>query len=144
MVSAHRDSGGGRRTLRAAVVLAAVSSALPTTAHAQQSVQPLARLELRIPAAAAGRVPALLSDSVRRARPTHWVEGLVAGAAVGALFGAYLGNGLCQDSDTSHGSCLPSALGGAIVLAVPTAVLGGLAGGAFPKRQQPDSSAPVP
>jgi hypothetical protein len=83
----------------------------------------------------------VLPDSVRRYPATHWKEGLLVGAAVGALFGAYLGQGLCHDSETRHGrSCIPSAVSGAVVLAVPTSVVGALVGGSFFKRSPPDSA----
>jgi hypothetical protein len=84
----------------------------------------------RNPVATLGFVP----DSARRYPPTHWKRGLLVGAALGAAFGAYLGYGLCHDSDTRHGSCIPSAVGGAVVLALPTSVIGGLIGSLFPKR----------
>jgi hypothetical protein len=106
---------------------------------AQESPPTLAHADLPVVTMPGARW--FLPDSARRYSATHWKEGLLVGAAIGALLGAYLGQGLCHDSETRHGrSCIPSAVGGAVVLAVPTSVVGALVGGSFSKRSPPDSA----
>jgi hypothetical protein len=128
------------RVLPLPTLLVAVLLALPAPARAQELTPLLPRVRLPVPAETPYPFSASLPDSVKRSRPTHWKQGLVAGAAAGALFGALLGHELCRNSDSAHDGCLATTLGGAAVLAVPTAVLGALIGGAFPRGQLADSS----
>jgi hypothetical protein len=122
---------------RSALVIAALLI-IPGAGWAQESPRTLLA-HMDLPALSAPGAGWALPDSVRRYPATHWREGVLVGAAIGALFGAYLGHGLCRDSETRHGSCLPLAVGGAVVLAVPTSVVGGLVGGSLSKRSPPDS-----
>jgi hypothetical protein len=78
--------------------------------------------------------PSLPSDTVKaQIQPTYWKEGMLIGGIAGAAGGAYLGYGLCHDSETPDANCALSsvvgALGGALLLAIPSALIGGQ----FPK-----------
>jgi hypothetical protein len=72
-------------------------------------------------------------DTTKHIRATYWKEGALIGGVIGALSGAYLGYGLCQDSDSAHGSCFLSAVGGALGVALVLGVPGALIGGSFEK-----------
>ncbi len=124
--------------LRPLYVLVAVLLYLPAPGMAQRSAprfvtySPMPALDPRHSAPAFRDGP--------RYSPTHWKEGLAAGALIGGLFGAYLSHGLCRDFEGRYADCFAAALGGAVVLAVPTGLIGALIGGAFPKRP-PQSAA---
>ena len=66
---------------------------------------------------------------VRDIRPTYWKEGALVAGLIGAAGGAVLGAAVCE----SKGCIIASGLGGALVLALP----GALVGGQF--RKQPTS-----
>ena len=69
-------------------------------------------------------------DTVQRdIRPTYWKEGALIGGLIGIAGGAVVGLVACSYSDEVGKSCIGSAalgaLGGALVLAVPGALIGG-------------------
>ena len=70
---------------------------------------------------------------VRDIRPTHWKEGALVGALLGAVGGALLGVAFCGMSDDIGKDCtgttILAGVGGAVLLAIP----GALIGGQFPK-----------
>ncbi len=69
-------------------------------------------------------------------RNSYWQEGLVAGGAAGAIFGAMLASGFCSMSDTSsHPNCGIAALYGAFLLGATGATVGALVGGIFSKPE---------
>ncbi|HKH82498.1 MAG TPA: hypothetical protein VKA25_02310 [Gemmatimonadales bacterium] len=74
------------------------------------------------------------SDSV--SQPTHWKEGALAGALVGAVGGGLLSDAICEESETSC-STVPGILLGAALLAIP----GALIGGQFPKTPRGEEAA---
>lgn len=68
-------------------------------------------------------------DSVRDIRPTHWKEGALVGGLLGAVGGALVGRVVCGMSDEFNKNCTGStvvgAVGGAVLLAIPGALIGG-------------------
>ena len=66
---------------------------------------------------------------VRDIRPTYWKEGAAVGALVGAVGGALAGWWVCGMSEEvgkdCGGAAIFSGLGGAVVLAIPGALVGG-------------------
>ncbi len=70
---------------------------------------------------------------VRDIRPTYWKEGAAVGGLLGALGGALVGRAVCGMSDEFGKDCTGSTIlggvGGAVLLAIP----GALIGGQFPK-----------
>jgi hypothetical protein len=79
-----------------------------------------------------------VSDSVKaQIKPTYWKEGMLIGGIAGAAGGGFLGYAFCQDSEDPDANCALSsvlgALGGALLLAIP----GALIGGQFPKDSGP-------
>jgi hypothetical protein len=130
----HRPTAGGQVVL---ILLLVAGIVRPAIAQARAlGFQPFNAIEREQPAAPIRILP----DSVRQPPPTHWRAGLLVGATLGGIFGGYLGHGLCRDSDSAHGSCFGSLIGGAVVLAVPAGVVGALIGGAFPARTPPPDS----
>ena len=78
--------------------------------------------------------PSQPSDTVTaQIQPTYWKEGMLIGGIAGAAGGAFLGYGLCEQSEDSSMSCgmmaVLGGLGGALLLAIPSALIGGQ----FPK-----------
>lgn len=70
------------------------------------------------------------ADSIDRdIRPTYWKEGALVGALAGIAGGALVGLVACSYSDEAGKSCTGSAalgaLGGALILAIPGALIGG-------------------
>jgi hypothetical protein len=70
------------------------------------------------------------ADSIERdIRPTYWKEGALVGGLIGLAGGALLGVVVCAQSDEVGNSCTGSAaagaLGGALILAIPGALIGG-------------------
>ena len=67
--------------------------------------------------------------AARFIRPTYWKKGAAIGGAVGALGGILLGHTICGLSEDPELSCtgtvLVSAVGGALLLAIPGALIGG-------------------
>jgi hypothetical protein len=81
--------------------------------------------------------PSLPQDSVPRPKPrTYWLPGAILGTAVFGLLGASLGAGLCGDADTqqSTGECVLAGAEGFLIGAAVGFPLGGLIGGAFPRK----------
>ena len=81
--------------------------------------------------------PPLSQDSMPRHRPqTYWLPGAIIGTAVFGLLGASLGAGFCgsDDSAQSGGSCVLAGAEGFLIGAAVGFPLGGLIGGAFPKK----------
>jgi hypothetical protein len=59
---------------------------------------------------------------VRDVGPTYWIEGALMGALVGAVGGLLLGAAVCEDG----GGCSTAGiLGGALLLTIPGALVGG-------------------
>jgi hypothetical protein len=91
----------------------------------------------------AARVGASLDSVRRQIRPTYWKEGALIGGGIGVLLGAWLGHGLCGLSDEFGKNCTGSLVVGGMVGAVLLAIPGALVGGQFPKGsggdQQPSS-----
>jgi len=72
-------------------------------------------------------------DSIERdIRPTHWKEGALVGGLVGAVGGILLGRFVCG-LDESNRSCTGYTVGGAVGGAALLAITGALIGGQFPK-----------
>ena len=71
----------------------------------------------------------LRDTAARFIRPTYWKKGAAIGGAVGALGGILLGRTICGLSEDPELSCtgtvLVSAVGGALLLAIPGALIGG-------------------
>ena len=71
----------------------------------------------------------LRDTTARFIRPTYWKKGAAIGGAVGALSGILLGHTICGLSDDPGLSCtgtvLAGAIGGALLLAIPGALIGG-------------------
>ena len=67
---------------------------------------------------------------VRDIRPTYWKEGALVAGLLGAVGGAVLGAAVCE---SGTGCIIAGSLGGALLLAIP----GALVGGQF--RKQPTS-----
>jgi hypothetical protein len=67
--------------------------------------------------------------AARFIRPTYWKRGAAIGGAVGALSGILLGRTICGLSEDPELSCtgtvLVGAIGGALLLAIPGALIGG-------------------
>ena len=121
----------------------------PTFASAQGAAAPL-----RGPAASAVFAPrvsgplhnrSLISPDTARTGigPTHWKEGALIGGLAGAVGGGLLGTAVCGQSDEVGNSCtgttVLAALGGALLMAIP----GALIGGQFPKgprNAEPDAA----
>ena len=65
----------------------------------------------------------------RQSRPTYWKEGMLIAGIAGAAGGAFLGYGLCDQSEDPSVSCgmmaVLGGLGGALLLAIPGALIGG-------------------
>ena len=79
------------------------------------------------------RMPSLADTAARDIEPTYWREGgLVGAVSIGAFMG-YLVHGLCQDSDTTRGSCADELLRGALFGGLVGFGMGALVGGQFPK-----------
>lgn len=83
---------------------------------------------------------ALDPDTTKHIRPTYWKEGALIGGIVGAIPGALLGHDLCETDDNPNNNCFVSTLlgafGGAILMGLP----GALIGGAFPKHEIADTT----
>ena len=66
---------------------------------------------------------------VRDIQPTYWKEGAAAGGLVGAVGGALLGWAVCGMSDEVGKNCtgttILGSVGGAVLLAIPGALIGG-------------------
>lgn len=80
-------------------------------------------------------------DSLMRdIRPTYWKEGAAVGALAGAVGGALVGLAVCGLSEEVGKDCAGTAviggIGGAVVLAIP----GALIGGQFRKRGDENES----
>jgi uncharacterized membrane protein YeaQ/YmgE (transglycosylase-associated protein family) len=75
------------------------------------------------------RLGELRDTAARFIRPTYWKKGAIIGGAVGALGGFLLGRALCDLSEEQGHSCtgtlLVGAVGGALVIAIPGALIGG-------------------
>ncbi|MGH7583336.1 MAG: hypothetical protein ACREL5_08945 [Gemmatimonadales bacterium] len=105
-----------------AVIALAASLALPASAGAQ------AAAGLRVGLA---QRPAAVPVTARDLKPTHWQEGMLIGAAVGAGFGVFVYEVAKGISDEPVGSSVlfESMLVGAAIFSL----VGGLIGSAFPK-----------
>jgi hypothetical protein len=81
-------------------------------------------------------------DSVRNIQPTYWKEGALVGGGVGAVGGLLLGLAVCGLSEDPNSSCtgttIAAGLGGALLLAIP----GALIGGQFHKGESASSTNP--
>ena len=108
-------------------------------AQAQARPAPLARYEALPPEAArwpsarplAGGA-AVIPDSARRSRGTHWVEGAVIGGGLGVLTGGILAAVFCGLSEGDD-NCLGDGVAAALLLGAAGGGLGALIGAAFPK-----------
>jgi predicted membrane protein len=88
---------------------------------------------------------AFVEDTVRpHIRPSHWLEGALVGAGTLGVLTAYLGHGLCTNSDVRQPSCLEELVVGGVIGGLTGFGLGALIGGQFPKRVQVDSVAAGP
>jgi hypothetical protein len=67
--------------------------------------------------------------TARFIRPTHWKKGAAIGGLVGAFSGLLLGRTVCGLSEEQAGGCtgtvVAMALGGALLMAIPGALIGG-------------------
>ena|GEM_PF-2973037 len=72
-------------------------------------------------------------------RPTYWKEGALVGGVIGALGGAWLGHGLCEDSDEFGKNCTGSLFVGGLLGAALLAVPGALIGSQFPKNDDTEA-----
>jgi hypothetical protein len=84
-------------------------------------------------------VPQLADVPAKAPAPDYRWEGMKAGGVVGLLFGAYYGHGMCEFSDRADKNCTLATIGGALVVGVLGAGMGGLIGGMIPKTP-PDST----
>ena len=101
---------------------APVPGPLPSVLFSNPMPAPLRIAGLGVPA-----------DSVQRdIRPTHWKEGALVGGLVGAVGGILLGRFVCG-LDESNRSCAGYTVGGAVGGAALLAIIGALIGGQFPK-----------
>jgi hypothetical protein len=85
-------------------------------------------------------------DSLPRIRATYWKEGALIGGTLGALGGALLGHGFCgldESSKDCTGSLVLGGLLGAVVLAIPGALIGGQFSKEPAEPDPPTSSARV-
>ncbi len=83
------------------------------------------------------RVPPMTadSDSVGKQLPkTYWKEGALIGGGAAGILGGFMGYGFCGMSETSHSSCALQALGGAVIVGMMGAVLGGFTGSFIEKK----------
>jgi peptidoglycan/LPS O-acetylase OafA/YrhL len=128
------------------MLLVVLGMTLTPAAGVAQARPPHAAASVFFSAAARGPLdPAGLGepgDSVRNIRPTYWKEGALVGGGVGAVGGLLLGLAVCGLSEDPNSSCtgttIAGALGGALLLAIP----GALIGGQFDKGQSASSSQP--
>jgi len=82
-------------------------------------------------------------DTTRRQiRPTYWKEGALIGVVLGTIGGALVGHGLCGMSEEFHKDCTGSLFLGGLLGAVLLAVPGALIGGQFPKGPPAGSDRP--
>jgi predicted membrane protein len=81
-----------------------------------------------------------VEDTVRpQIRPSYWLEGALVGAGALGVLTAYLGHGLCANSDVRQPSCLEEVVVGGVIGGLTGFGLGALVGGQFRKRVQVDS-----
>jgi len=73
---------------------------------------------------------------------TYWKEGALVGGVIGAVGGAWLGHGLCEDSEELGKNCTGSLLLGGLFGAVLLAIPGALVGGQFPKDVSAEEDRP--
>jgi hypothetical protein len=129
------------------MLLLVLGLTLNPAAGVAQARPPHAAASVLFSAAARGPLhPAGLGeprDSVRNIQPTYWKEGALVGGGVGAVGGLLLGLAVCGLSEDPNSSCtgtaIAGALGGALLLAIP----GALIGGQFHKGQSTSSSQPT-
>jgi hypothetical protein len=73
--------------------------------------------------------PWVSDTNVPTSHPTYWKEGALIGGLLGVVGGALLGHEFCGVSDDPNASCtawtIGGALGGALLLALPGALIGG-------------------
>jgi hypothetical protein len=106
----------------------------PPAALAQARIKGPAPSVLSVTTARSSQLANLVElDSV--SQPTHWKEGALVGALVGAVGGGLLSHAICEESETSC-STAPGILLGAALLAIP----GALIGGQFPKGPQEEEA----
>ena len=94
----------------------------------------------------AARLPGAEADSVKKIKPTYWVEGaLIGGATLGVLAGVVAG-GFCADPDsnTTGGPCWDNVLLGTVFGFAVGGSVGALIGGQFNKaaEDEPEESQP--
>jgi hypothetical protein len=77
---------------------------------------------------------------VRDIRPTYWKEGAAVGGLAGAVGGALVGLWACGMSDEVGKDCTGTAIGGGVGGAVLLAIPGALIGGQFEKGSDGDDS----
>jgi hypothetical protein len=107
----------------------------PPAALAQERIKGPAPSVLSVTPARSSQLASLVeSDSV--SQPTHWKEGALVGALVGAVGGGLLSEAICEQAETSSCSIVPGILLGAALLAIP----GALIGGQFPKGPQEEEA----
>lgn len=118
--------------------LALLMLGIPAEAHAQARPAPWpgAAPVVLPPNASTGlvthsnRTPTNLPDTYPR---TYWKEGGIIGAVVLGLVGAFLVDGICNNSDTGEEHCGTKAVGGAALGAGVGFAIGSLVGGQFHK-----------
>ncbi len=126
-------SNGVARLVGLWAIAAALISFPPRVAGAQ-------RLPAFVPPAGMASAPlrpSLPQDSVPRPKPrTYWLPGAILGTAVFGLLGASFGAGFCGSDDAaqSGGSCVLAGAEGFLIGAAVGFPLGGLIGGAFPRK----------
>lgn len=82
------------------------------------------------------------NDTLTRRRSSNYHrEGSIIGATVGAIALAFVGNGLCQNSDARANHCTGTTVGSALLGAAAGFTLGLLVGGQIPKEEKVDSAA---
>lgn len=74
----------------------------------------------------------------------HRWDGVLIGGLALAAAGAFVGHGLCQNSDTVDKHCTGAAVGGALVGGTIGVVVGGLIGSLIPRGSQEASGSPLP
>jgi uncharacterized membrane protein YeaQ/YmgE (transglycosylase-associated protein family) len=131
--------------VRSILVLLAGLAASPTLAIAQSSRPAPAPSVLFAAAPCTPLRPALFEqrDSVKQAiRPTQWKKGAIIGGVVGALAGLLYTRTFGCGSERCTGFAMTAAVGGAILLAIP----GALIGGSFrkPDSDSRTTSPPIP
>jgi len=75
-------------------------------------------------------------------QPTYWKEGALIGGVLGAVGGAFLGHGLCEDSEELGKNCTGSLFLGGVLGAVLLAIPGALVGGQFSKSESAQEDRP--